>query len=134
MAAEIGSRDPPLRGVILISAWDPSAPMTHEKAVAEMADDMESLAGVTAESMAGDREAHLKEMALAPTAEGLARKPLLVLSADDGLAPGTDALIASIRAHGGRLVSAEHVATDHGWSDRRIELEASVIRWLQSLP
>ncbi|HTW38966.1 MAG TPA: alpha/beta hydrolase [Steroidobacteraceae bacterium] len=134
VAAKIGSRDPGLRGVILISAWDPSAPMTHEKAVAEMADDMESLAGVTAESMAADREAHLKEMALAPTAQGLARKPLLVLSADDGLAPGTDALIASIRAHGGRLVSSEHAATDHGWSDRRIELEASVIRWLQSLP
>jgi len=124
VAAKTGARDPELRAVVLISAWDPSRPMTHEKAVAFMANDMESLAGVTAESMAAERETHLQEMQLIDTADGLKGKPLLVLSADDGLAPGTDTLVAAIRGAGGQRVKAEHVATDHVWSDRRIELES----------
>jgi pimeloyl-ACP methyl ester carboxylesterase len=134
VAAKTGARDPELHAVVLISAWDPSRPMTHERAVAFMANDMESLAGVTAESMAAERETHLHDMQLIDTADGLKSKPLLVLSADDGLASGTDALVAAIHGAGGRMVKAEHVATDHVWSDRRIELESRVIGWLQSLP
>ncbi len=67
------------------------------------------------------------------TAPGLARKPLLVLSSDDGLAPQTDALIAAVRKNGGKRITAYHAATDHSWSDRRIDLAAQVIRWLESL-
>jgi acetyl esterase/lipase len=134
VAAETGAHDHALLGVALISAWDPARQMTHQQAVAFMAGDMESLAGVTPESMAAEREAHLHEMALARTAEGLKGEPLLVLSADDGLAPATDVLVAAIRNAGGQRVTAEHVATDHVWSDRRIELESRVITWLQSLP
>jgi acetyl esterase/lipase len=133
VAAETGARDHGLIGTVLISAWDPSHRMTHNESVAMMADNMESLAGVTAESMSADRESHLAQMALIDTAAGLKDKPLLVLSADDGLAPQTDALIAAVRAQGGHEVIAKHVATDHGWTDRRIELEATLIRWLQSI-
>jgi hypothetical protein len=83
--------------------------------------------------MAAEHEAHIQELALSGTVTGLKDKPLLVLSADDGLAPATDALVAAIRAAGGQKVTSEHVATDHSWSDRRIELQARTIRWLQSL-
>jgi acetyl esterase/lipase len=133
VAAETGARDRTLAGSILISAWDPSVPMSHRKAVAMMSQDMESLAGVTAESMAADVEAHANEMRLSDTAEGLASKPLLVLTADDGLAARADTLVAAVRARGSRDVRSVHVSTDHGWSDRRIELETLVIGWLQSL-
>jgi acetyl esterase/lipase len=134
VAAKTGARDAGLIGTILISAWDPSHSMTHNESVAMMADNMETLAGVTAESMSAERESHLKEMALLDTADGLKNRPLLVLNSEDGLAPQTDALAAAVRAKGGQQVSTKHVATDHGWSDRRIELEATVIRWLQALP
>jgi uncharacterized protein len=133
VAAETGSRDPALLGTVLISAWDPSHQLTHNESVAMMADNMESLAGVTAESMSAERESHLEEMALIDTAAGLKNKPLLVLTADDGLAPQADALAAAVRAKGNREVTAKHVATDHGWSDRRIELEATILQWLQTL-
>ena len=66
-------------------------------------------------------------------AAGLAHRPLLVLSSDDGLAPGTDALAAAVRGVKGARVTTLHVATDHGWSDRRIRLETEVIRWLATL-
>jgi hypothetical protein len=115
VAATTAARDDGLLGAVLISAWDPSRPMTHRNAVVFMASDMESLAGVTA--------------------NGLKGKHLLVLSSDDGLAPGTDALIKAIRAGGGdRDVTAEHVATDHSWADRRIALASSIIGWLSQLP
>jgi uncharacterized protein len=131
VAAKTAARDHELLGALLISAWDPAAPMKDP--VAFMKDDMETLAGVTAESMAADREAHIKSMSLRDTAEGLKEKPLLVLSSDDGLAPGTDAVVAAIRAGGGQQVTAKHVATDHAWSDRRIELESTLIGWLRTL-
>ncbi|MBS0395472.1 MAG: alpha/beta fold hydrolase [Proteobacteria bacterium] len=133
VAAMTGARDGSLAGTILISAWDPAAPQSHEHAVELMADNHETLAGVTPEDMAAEREAHVSEMALGATAAGLATRPLLVLSSDDGLAPGTDALVAAARAHPGARVTAVHVATDHGWSDRRISLESAVIRWLGTL-
>jgi hypothetical protein len=65
--------------------------------------------------------------------EGLAHTPLLVLSADDGLAPETDALVKAIGAAGGTRVTAIHAATDHGWSDHRVFLEATIINWLGQL-
>jgi acetyl esterase/lipase len=132
VAAETGAHDSGIIGTVLISAWDPSHAMTHNESVAMMADNMESLAGVTAESMSTERESHLREMALLDTAEGLKSRPLLILTSDDGLAPQTEALLAAVRAKGGSHASLEHAATDHGWSDQRIELQAEVIRWLQS--
>jgi len=37
-------------------------------------------------------------------------------------------------AEGGDRVTETHVATDHVWSDRRIELAADVNTWLERLP
>jgi uncharacterized protein len=129
------ARDHTLIGAVLISAWDMAnaASKPHEKIVAFMADDMESLAGVTAESMARDLEAHGSEFSFTSAAGRLTDTPLLVLTSDDGNTEGVDALVRAIRAKGGRRVDAEHVATNHVWSDRRIELESDVITWLKKL-
>jgi hypothetical protein len=56
-----------------------------------------------------------------------------VLSANDGLAPSSDALVKQVEAEGNQNVKAIHIATDHGWSDHRIFLEATVIDWLAQL-
>ena len=126
------SHDTGLIGAILISAWDAgrggSGP--QEKVEAMMADDMESLAGVTAKSMAEELRANSKRFGFGSAAAGLARIPLLVLTSDDGLAGDADALVKAI---GGTKVKSIHVATDHGWSDHRIALESAVITWLAGL-
>lgn len=136
ITAAIAARDHDLRGAVLISAWDAakSAAGPHEKLVAFMSDDMESLAGVTAESMASDLEAHAGELSFKELAAGLVDTPLLVLTSDDNWVDGDDALVSSIRSKGGHRVTKLHVATNHVWSDRRIELEADVINWLKRLP
>jgi pimeloyl-ACP methyl ester carboxylesterase len=135
VTAHTAANDHGLIGAILISAADMGGQggMPREKAVAEMADNMESLAGVTAESMVDELRAHGKEFGFENDVAGLVPVPLLVLSADDGLAPDTDALVHAVEAKGGHKVTSMHVATDHSWSDHRIALESTIITWLAGL-
>ena len=136
VAAVTGGEDGRLAGVALISAADMSslrlAPLAVRLTTA--ADNMESLAGVTAQSLADQFLTLGPELSFAAVAPGLAGKPLLVLTADDGLAAGADALVADVRARGGRQVTSVHVATDHSWDTDRIRLETEILTWLKSLP
>jgi pimeloyl-ACP methyl ester carboxylesterase len=129
------AHDHKLTGAILISAADMGnmGEMPHDKLVKEMADDMESLHGVTAESMANEVAENSKAFRFDNAVSGLKSLPLLVLSANDGLAPQTDALVHAIEANGGHNVTSVHAATDHGWSDHRIFLESTIIDWLAKL-
>jgi pimeloyl-ACP methyl ester carboxylesterase len=135
VTALTASHDHGLIGATLISAAD----MGHlgmaprDKVVAEMASDMESLAGVTPQSMSDEVISNAKAFGFAGAAPGLAGTPLLVLTANDGLAPDADALVTEIHAEGGNKVQTIHVATDHSWSDHRIFLESTIITWLAGL-
>jgi pimeloyl-ACP methyl ester carboxylesterase len=135
VAIDAAAHHPELAGLITFSAADMSrlggAPLTAR--VHEMADNMEALAGVTAESMAADVVQGATPHPFAKATSGLVNTPYLALTSDDGLAPDTDALVAGIRAKGGGKVDTAHVATDHGWSDRRIELEGTIINWLNTV-
>ncbi len=135
VTAHTAAHDHALIGAILISMGDMGllGYLPHDQAVAVMADNMEALSGVTAESMADEVKLHAKEFVVANTAAGLAQIPLLALTADDHLAEHTDTLVAAIKAKGGTRVTSMHVATDHSWSDHRIALESIVITWLSGL-
>jgi len=134
VTAMTAAHDHGLAGAILISAADMGllGKMDHKKLVAEMADNMESLS-TTAESLANEDAQNSKAFGFSNAIPGLKDVPLLVLSANDGLAPQTDMLIQAIQAEGGHKVKAIHVATDHGWSDHRIFLESTSIEWLTAL-
>ena len=108
--------------------------MPRAQLIGFMADDMESLAGVTAESMADDLLAGASKWTFDVAAPGLTRVPLLALTSDDGLAPHTDALVQRVRVAGNTRVTTMHQRTDHSWSDRRIALESAIINWLGRLP
>jgi uncharacterized protein len=135
VTAHTAAHDHALLGAILISMGDMGrlGYLPHDQAVAVMADNMEALSGVTAESMADEVKLHAKEFVVANTAAGLAQIPLLALTADDQLADHTDTLVEAIKAKGGTRTTSMHVATDHGWSDHRIALESIVITWLAGL-
>ena len=124
-----------LIGAILISAADMGdmGQLPREKVAAEMADNMEALAGVTAEGMADEVIANHEAFSLNNAVAGLAHLPLLVLTANDGLAPRAENLVKAIQAKGGKQVTAIHAETDHGWSDHRIYLETVVINWIEKL-
>jgi pimeloyl-ACP methyl ester carboxylesterase len=138
VTALTAAQDKGLAGAALISAADMggqgATPAARPIVLKTMTENMESLAGTTAEQMADETIRMSPRLSFtAEVAEGLAAKPLLVITSDDGLAPGADKLVKAIREHGGKQVSAEHMATDHSYSGKRIALEAAVINWLQAL-
>lgn len=128
------SHHPELAGLVLISAADmgSDAALPRDKLTAVMADNMESLAGVTARSMADDLAsgAAKSHWTFAAAITGLMRVPMLVLTADDGLAAESDSLVEQLRARGKANIATLHEPTDHSYSDKRIALETAVVNWL----
>jgi len=135
VVAHTAAHDHALMGAILISMADMGlvGGRPRAQAVAAMADDMETLADVTAESMVDELASHAQDFVVAGTAAGLAQIPVLAITANDHLASQTDTLVAAIKAKGGSKVTATHLDTDHSYSDRRIALESIVITWLSGL-
>jgi pimeloyl-ACP methyl ester carboxylesterase len=129
------SHHPELVGAVLLSAADMGSrtDARRDRLVRTMADNMESLAGVTPESMADEIISKGAHWRFADAEPGLAHLPLLVLTANDGLAPASDSLVVALRALGNDRITTLHEPTDHSWSDRRIELESTVINWLDAL-
>ena len=134
VTSQTAGGDPDLAGAVMISAADmgrlAGAPEAQRLQTAR--ENMESLAGVTPESMAQEMTT-LAPYSFAAAAPGLAKKPLLVLTSDDGLGPMSDALVMDVKRRGGK-VAVVHVATDHGWNSARIRLQAEVLNWLAALP
>jgi acetyl esterase/lipase len=133
-AAETG-----LLGAVTISSADMGSMALLGKAnraavVKTMTDNMETLAGVTAESMADEVIAHGADWTFAKLVPQLKSTRMLMLYSKDGLQQTSIDLVAKLKAAGNTSVQSTYVETDHGWSDKRITLEALVINWLQSLP
>ena len=135
VTALVAGQDDGLLGAGLISAANMGLMRGLDRpGIIKMAsENPETLAGTSPELMADELIAGRAAFDFMPSAPGLAKMPLLVLSSDDGLAPQTDALIGAVRQAGGKRITAVHAATDHGWSDHRVYLEAQVIWWLQGL-
>jgi pimeloyl-ACP methyl ester carboxylesterase len=135
VTAMVAGKDDRLMGAALISAANMGwiGTQSREEVVKRAAGNTETLADTSPERMADELIANHQAFDFLEAAPGLANRPLLVLSSDDGLAPGTDALVKAVRKAGSTQVTSIHVATDHSWSDRRIALQAHIIRWLQKL-
>lgn len=134
-AALTAAQDKGLDGVILISAANIGlvGRLPADAVAGIMADSMESLAGTTPTTLTEEVRTKAETNDFLRGAGALADKPLLILSSDDGLARHTDALVAAIKAAGGKQVTTVHVATDHSWSDRRIRLQTEILGWLAKL-
>lgn len=131
----VAAEDRNLIGAGLISAANMGVMrgLDREGIVQLASENSETLSGTSPERMADELIAARPDFDFLQAARGLVRTPMLVLSSADGLAPQTDALVAAVRDAGGERITAYHAATDHSWSDRRIDLAAQVIKWLGSL-
>ncbi|HLZ75602.1 alpha/beta hydrolase family protein [Phenylobacterium sp.] len=129
--------DEALAGAVMISAADMggrgAVPAAKPMIAKSMATDMETLANTSPEKMADEIIGFSPRLSFnADVAKGLSKKPVLIVTSDDGLAAMDDKLAAAVKADGGRVTNL-HLTTDHSYSDKRIALEAAVIRWLQGL-
>jgi hypothetical protein len=104
-----------------------------QKVAKALADEgLAPLAGCTPEGLAAELMAH-PEWAFASDAAGLAAKPVLIVSSDDGTAPASSKLADAIGAQGNQELQYVHIATDHPYSDKRIELEKTMLGGLDYL-
>lgn len=91
------------------------------------------LAGTSAATLAAEAQRNAGQWRLASYAARLADRQLLTVTSDDGFASGSVALTDAILASGGARPTRRHFATDHSYSDCRIALQMTVLRWLARL-
>ncbi len=133
VTALTAAHDRGLSGAFMISPGNLArfGKLPRDRAIAALRDNgMEALA-TTPEAMADELIAKADAYDFVQTAPQLVGTRLLVLTSEDGGAPAADALVAGIRAKGGKGVTTVHVATDHSWSDARVRLASEVIGWLR---
>lgn len=137
VTALTAAKDKDILGAAMISAANLGAfaKAPRDQLAAGMKENgQEALAGTSPEIMADELIANAAAFDWSKDATALGATNLFILSSDDGLAPGTDALAEAIRKDGGGAkLKTLHVATDHSWSDARIRLQAEILGWLETL-
>ncbi|MGI4831624.1 MAG: alpha/beta hydrolase family protein [Janthinobacterium lividum] len=146
MAVQAAAHDPSIAAVGLISAADMAGripaglPLTAEASVVPRIatslahEGMSPLAGCTPEGIAHELFTHAAQWSFTASAAADATRPTLVVTSDDGLGPANDAFALALRDHGDKAVTATHLNTDHAYSDERLQLTDTVLRWLRTLP
>lgn len=134
VTAMAGSEEPDLRALVLYSAANMGMKgLTSEAERAKLIAENSETLNNSAQALVAELGGHTDDWDFLKRAEALKATPMLVLTSDDGLAEQGNLLVSAVRKAGGTKVRTAHVATDHGWSDHRIDLEARVIRFLEPL-
>lgn len=145
MAVQGAAADPTIEAVGLISAADmvgripPGLPKSEQPKVLPRiakslaAEGMAPLAGCTPESLAQETLDHANDWRFPTKAAALKSRSVLIVTSDDGLAPSNEAFAALLKKDGDTHVKTQHYATDHSYSDKRIELSKTVLAWLETV-
>jgi len=126
-----------LDGLVLIDAWNPGAgtskgAISHDELVKSFDDFGNSLHGATPETVADDAVANSAKWNLVEAAKRLRGLPILTINARYGIGARNRPVTASLRSTGAQ-VTAVDIDSDHSFSDHRIALATTIVRWLQGL-
>ncbi|MGA7521306.1 MAG: alpha/beta fold hydrolase [Acidobacteriaceae bacterium] len=91
--------------------------------------DYAPLAGTSPAALRQEAQTNAAAWSFSALAARIAPRPVLDISANDGLRARNEALVRTL-IHAGSRVTSLHMDTDHGFSDHRIALEAAVLAWL----
>ncbi|MEO6228195.1 MAG: alpha/beta fold hydrolase [Thermomonas sp.] len=145
MAVQGAANDPAIKAFATISAADMAgdtrlllSQKSREDAISTTAvglasEGMAPLAGCTPEGLADELAMHTMGWPFMDQVDALKNRNILVVTSDDGLAPSNSGFVASLMQAGDSHVTAMHLATDHAYSDKRIELSKAVTDWLATL-
>ena len=126
-----------LDGLILIDAWNiaggtSKGAVSRDEMIRAFDDFGNSLHGASPESVADEVIARRSEWDLRTAASRLTSFPILTVTAKYGGAEENRATTAALRKANAHVTAIE-MDTDHPFSDHRIALASTVIRWLQAL-
>jgi pimeloyl-ACP methyl ester carboxylesterase len=142
MAVQAAAAEPAVKGIAMISAADMAGTVaqmqaqgTRDDAVKNMGaalakEGMAPLSGCTPEGLATDLADHAAAWTFLSQVRALEGRPAFVITSDDGLAPADNAFAAALRDAGDKRVTTLHLATDHSYSDKRLELSRALLKWL----
>lgn len=138
MASVGGANDPKVMAVGMLAAWNIGADAKYsaknpEARKKRLGDEIQPLAGCTADSLFAEMTAHADDYDYNRFAPKLKDRPVLVISTNDPLRPLNELFVETIKKAGAQRVTYEHVSTDHGFNDHRIALEVLVLNWLEGL-
>ena len=145
MAVQGAAADPAIIAFGLISAADLGGripqPLSKEREQVALQrlsagyarEGMAPLAGCTPEGLARETLANAAQWSFLSKVDALKNRPALVVTSDDGLAPGNDAFATALRAAGNSRVTKLHLPTDHSYSDQRTALSTAVLQWLAAV-
>ena len=139
MAASATAHNPDVAGLIMISAWDigrdggqfHNKPFRQAQMDQEFREDVIPLAGTTAEALMDEAMAKAKGWEFANWSQSLGKRPVLLITAEDGSLADSHRLALALKKAGNSAVTEVHMATDHPYSDHRIALESAILGWLQ---
>ena len=143
MAASAAAHNPEIAGAVLISAWnigadyDAGTPAGHptiekEASLLEEDSNLLPLSGTSGEALAREIYDHKQSLNFLNLAPAISSRPVLVLTANDGLEPTDHFLVEALRKSGDAHVAEQHWDTDHSYSDRRSELANAILEWAQA--
>lgn len=140
MAASAAAHNSDVAGLIMISAWnigrDGGQFHNHAFRQAQMdqdfRDDVIPLAGTTPDALMNEAMANARVWDFDDWAPQMGRRPVLLVSANDGSEADSHRLAEALKRDGNTAVSEIHMATDHPYSDHRIALESAIVEWLEN--
>jgi uncharacterized protein len=115
------------------AGWKPE---DKDKAVAQSAGrtdpvDLLPLAGTSANALGGEVFDHRDEWDFLKLAPALGKRPILLITANDGTGPNSEALLQALKEQANTQARHIEIKTDHPFSDHRIALENTILTWLE---
>ena len=111
-------------------------PEEKDKAVAQYAArtdpaDLLPLAGTSANALGAEVFDHRDEWDFLRLAPALGKRPILLITANDGTGPNSAALLEALKKQTNTQSLHVEMKTDHPFSDHRIALENTILTWLK---
>jgi uncharacterized protein len=137
LAGYEASHDPDILAVAMLAAVNLGTvnadPKERETRLKRWETQLHPIRGANASELFAEAERHAKDWDYVRWADALRARPVLLVEADDQNRADMEALAGALRKKGAVALDHVAVATDHGFSDRRIALQTIVLEWLGKL-
>ena len=123
------AQHPELKAGVVITEGNPSRDFPDYFGPKPDPADLAPLADTSTAALLHEAKANVTAWSFPTFAAKIAPRPVLDISANDGLRPSNEALAAALK-HAGSPVTSIHFDTDHAFSDHRIALQTAILKWL----
>jgi pimeloyl-ACP methyl ester carboxylesterase len=123
------AQHPELKAGVVITEGSPSRDFADYFGPKPDPADLAPLAGTSTAALLHEAKANITAWSFPTLAAKITPRPVLDISANDGLRASNEALVAALKQAGSPVTSI-HFDTDHSFSDHRIALQAAILKWL----